>query len=286
MEQRKCPVCGKGSLHAHSDRSVSIGPKGKKVTISTLEYSTCDSCNVTVVLPAQLRANKQKIREAQATLVDYISPAQVLELRETYEISQKVAAQIFGGGANAFSKYERGEVTPSATAARTMLRALRDSAFFETLAREKGFPYGVVAAKPAEVFLQAGANLLQGLSTDIADNVRRYSESSRLSVTDALLVLIKAGMEVMARKPVTQAEPQAPFAPIEHQASYTAVYSQADAVVLRDNPYVYIADQSASGMYAFDRKAHYHEQPRQRNSNLRGRREWRAIRNKQQQDCF
>ncbi|WP_080415269.1 type II TA system antitoxin MqsA family protein [Burkholderia ubonensis] len=185
IHQRSCPACGSGPLLEHRDRVATIGPKSQRVTVSDLEYSVCSACNATVVLPEQLRANKKKMRDAQATLSDYISPAQVLELRETYEISQQVAAEIFGGGRNAFSKYERGEVTPSASAARTMLRALRDPSFFATLAKEKGLPVGDWGAEHADSKPEVD-HVLKAMPDDVATAIRRYSDNARISIVSAI----------------------------------------------------------------------------------------------------
>ncbi|NYH13807.1 type II TA system antitoxin MqsA family protein [Paraburkholderia bryophila] len=185
IHQHPCPACGSGPLLERHDRVATIGPKNQRITVPDLEYSACAACNATVVLPAQLRANKKKMRDAQATLSDYISPAQVLELRETYEISQQVAAEIFGGGRNAFSKYERGEVTPSASAARTMLRALRDPSFFATLAKEKGLPVGDWSAEHADTKPEFD-HVLMAMPDDVATAIRRYSDEAQVSIVSAI----------------------------------------------------------------------------------------------------
>ncbi|WP_080412794.1 type II toxin-antitoxin system MqsA family antitoxin [Burkholderia ubonensis] len=196
QRQPSCPVCGKGPLTTRSDREISIGPKGQRVTVTGLEYSVCEACHASVVLPAQLRANQAKVRDAQSKLIDYISPAQVLQLRETYEISQQVAAQIFGGGRNAFSKYERGEVTPSAGAARNMLRALRDPSFFATLAHEKGFPTGQLGVHTSESHPDC-EQILSSMPQAAAVAIRSYSEEHRVSLASAIAKFAADGARVV-----------------------------------------------------------------------------------------
>ncbi|MBJ9676584.1 type II toxin-antitoxin system MqsA family antitoxin [Burkholderia gladioli] len=183
-------------MTTRSDRTMTIGPKGQRITVAGLEYSVCQACNASMVLPAQLRANQAKVRNAHSQLVDYISPAQVLQLRETYEISQHVAAQIFGGGRNAFSKYERGEVTPSASSARTMLRALRDPSFFATLAREKGFPAGHVDSETKEVSVDC-EQILGAMPKAAAIAVRQYSKEHQMSLASAIAKFATKGAASM-----------------------------------------------------------------------------------------
>lgn len=133
-----CPVCGEGVLEARHDDVYAFLVGRQKHVVKGLEHSVCSVCETSLCSPDQTDRNTAKIEAYQSALPDYISPENIAALRARYNISQSVAAAIFGGGPNAFSKYERGEVCPSAAAATLMILALKSRAFFEALAQAKG----------------------------------------------------------------------------------------------------------------------------------------------------
>jgi HTH-type transcriptional regulator/antitoxin MqsA len=139
MEIREmCPVCGEGALEARHDHVYAFLVGRQKQVVEGLEHSVCSVCGTSLCSPEQTDRNVAKIEAYQNALPDYISPENIAALRARYNISQSVAATIFGGGPNAFSKYERGEVCPSAAAATLMVLSLKSKDFFEALARAKG----------------------------------------------------------------------------------------------------------------------------------------------------
>jgi HTH-type transcriptional regulator/antitoxin MqsA len=42
----------------------------------------------------------------------YVDPAYIAKVRKKLDLDQKAAAEIFGGGINAFSRYENGKTKP------------------------------------------------------------------------------------------------------------------------------------------------------------------------------
>jgi DNA-binding transcriptional regulator YiaG len=66
-----------------------------------------------MVFPDQARANDQKYSDAKREHDGLWTSARISEWRLRWGLSQQQAAQLLGGGANAFSKYERGEVIQS-----------------------------------------------------------------------------------------------------------------------------------------------------------------------------
>lgn len=118
LNAENCPLCGEGTLVPHQhERTSEID--GHKFIIRGFQHSICDHCHERVTTPAQSRHNKQLIIEARALAVaerdrnQRLSPAGILAIRKKFGLTQAQAARVFGGGTNAFSKYENGEVTPS-----------------------------------------------------------------------------------------------------------------------------------------------------------------------------
>ena len=87
--------------------------KGQNFSVSDTEYSVCRECGFDVVLPQQKRRNEARVRDEHRRIDGLLTGPQIKAIRERLGLSQAKAAQLMGGGANAFSKYERGEVTQS-----------------------------------------------------------------------------------------------------------------------------------------------------------------------------
>jgi len=123
-----CPVCEEGHLHEdhfagdfkHGDRTVHV---------VDLECYRCDVCSADPVMADQIRRNHLKVADAKRRMDGLLSGEEIKATREFLRLSQSEAAALFGGGANAFSKYERGDVLQS----KPMDRLLRLSARFPFL---------------------------------------------------------------------------------------------------------------------------------------------------------
>lgn len=118
IDPNLCPICGEGTLVPHHhDREDEVD--GYKFVIRNLQHSICDHCHERVTTPKQSRHNKLAIIEARAWAVadrdqsQRLSSTEILAIRKRLGLTQAQAARVFGGGANAFSKYENNEVTPS-----------------------------------------------------------------------------------------------------------------------------------------------------------------------------
>ncbi len=89
-------------------------------------------------------------REARAKAKHAVlSPLVVRAIRERCGLSQREAAQVFGGGAKAFEKYESGEVAPSSSMTRLLLLAAKRPELFgkgtgATIEADAGFIREVV----------------------------------------------------------------------------------------------------------------------------------------------
>ena len=87
--------------------------KGKTFSIPNIEYSVCRECGYDVVLPRQQRQSDALVRDARREIDGLLTGQEIKTIREDLGLTQTAAAHLLGGGPNAFSKYERGEVTQS-----------------------------------------------------------------------------------------------------------------------------------------------------------------------------
>ena len=108
----KCPSCGAGKL-VRDTRDISYTYKGETTAIPAVRGEFCPACGESVlgaaessrVSAAMLEFNKQ----VNASIVD---PGFIARVRKKLALDQRQAAAIFGGGANAFSRYENGKTKP------------------------------------------------------------------------------------------------------------------------------------------------------------------------------
>ncbi|WP_423906872.1 type II toxin-antitoxin system MqsA family antitoxin [Candidatus Spongiihabitans sp.] len=105
----ECPVCWQGKLTA-STFTGKFKPRdgSKPFQVKGLECCLCDSCGCAPVLTDQIKRNEIKIADTKRKRIGLLTSAEIKAIRIKLNLTQKRAAEIFGGGANAFSKYERG----------------------------------------------------------------------------------------------------------------------------------------------------------------------------------
>lgn len=107
----KCPSCAAELIH--DTRDIRHAYKGEATIISAVTGDFCPACDELVldaaesarVSAAMLEFNKQ----VNASIVD---PGFIAGVRKKLALDQREAAEIFGGGVNAFSRYENGKTKP------------------------------------------------------------------------------------------------------------------------------------------------------------------------------
>ncbi|PTB18596.1 hypothetical protein C9I57_21485 [Trinickia symbiotica] len=161
--RKSCPVCGEGELEARHDRVYRFSVGRRKHIVEGLEYSICNRCETSTCSGEQLDRNADKIEAFQAALPHYLSPERISDLRASFGLSQASAALIFGGGKNSFSKYERGEITPTEGVVTLMKLALAMPQTVVFLANEKGVPLDLDAPifrhQPSATRIAAAVNV-------------------------------------------------------------------------------------------------------------------------------
>lgn len=114
-----CPKCKSENTLAISYCDT-VDFRGMEFDVEDLKESKCNDCNYKWVTSPQLRYNQASIRSAYGVLRDklrqeqgLLSGDEIAWIRERFSLNQREAAVVFGGGYNAFNKYESGEVLQS-----------------------------------------------------------------------------------------------------------------------------------------------------------------------------
>lgn len=108
----KCPICGGAEL-VHDTRDVPYTYKGESTVIPSVTADFCPAC-AEVIMDMHESGSYGKFvsefnKQVNAAIVD---PAFIASVRKKLNLDQRQAAQIFGGGVNAFSRYETGKTRP------------------------------------------------------------------------------------------------------------------------------------------------------------------------------
>lgn len=108
----KCPVCGAAHL-VQQTRDLTYTYKGKSTTIPAVTADFCPACDEAITDLAETQRVMHEMqtfnRRVNTTMVD---PAFIGNVRKKLNLDQREAAEIFGGGINAFSRYENGKTKP------------------------------------------------------------------------------------------------------------------------------------------------------------------------------
>ena len=108
----KCPVCGGAEL-IHDTRDLPYTYKGETTTIPAVTADFCPACNESIT---DLAETERVMREMQAfhkqVNAAIVDPGFIIAVRKKLKLGQREAAEIFGGGVNAFSRYENGKTKP------------------------------------------------------------------------------------------------------------------------------------------------------------------------------
>lgn len=134
--QELCPLCGEGHVTTHSEM-VESEYKAQKAMLP-LVFKQCDACGSDFAGAAEAKLNKRALMAWRKQVDGLLTGEEITALRRIYKMTQGQAAQLFGGGPVAFSKYENDDVAQS-EAMDTLLRLVRRSKdTFWALVEEKG----------------------------------------------------------------------------------------------------------------------------------------------------
>jgi len=119
LKKSPCPHCKSENIRVlrYCD---TVDFRNMELDVENLQQSQCNACGYKWTTTEQRNHNNSVMREAYVVERDklrakhgLLSGQEIASIREYFGISQREAASMFGGGYNAFNKYESGEVLQS-----------------------------------------------------------------------------------------------------------------------------------------------------------------------------
>jgi HTH-type transcriptional regulator / antitoxin MqsA len=108
----KCPTCAAAEL-VHDTRDIPYIYKGEATLIPAVTGDFCPACDESILAVEESRRTMNLMlefnKQINASIVD---PDFIANVRRKLSLDQREAAEIFGGGVNAFSRYENGKTRP------------------------------------------------------------------------------------------------------------------------------------------------------------------------------
>jgi HTH-type transcriptional regulator/antitoxin MqsA len=108
----KCPSCAAAEL-MHDTRDMPYTYKGESTLIPAVNGDFCPSCDESILNAIESRRTMNFMldfnKQVNASIVD---PGFIASVRKKLALDQREAAELFGGGVNAFSRYENGKTKP------------------------------------------------------------------------------------------------------------------------------------------------------------------------------
>lgn len=108
----KCPTCAAAEL-VHDTRDLPYTYKGDSTILPLVTGDFCPACDESILDAAESRRTMNLMldfnKQVNAASVD---PGFISSVRKKLALDQREAAEIFGGGVNAFSRYESGKTKP------------------------------------------------------------------------------------------------------------------------------------------------------------------------------
>ena len=108
----KCPSCGAAKM-VHDTRDVPYTYKGETTNLPQVTGDFCRACDESILDAAESRRTMRLMLEFSKQInASIIYPDFILAVRKKLDLDQREAAEIFGGGVNAFSRHETGKTKP------------------------------------------------------------------------------------------------------------------------------------------------------------------------------
>ncbi len=108
----RCPCCGAAEL-TQDTRDIPYTYKGETTNIPEVTGEFCLACGEVVLDRAHGDRYSEMVGMFQRQInAAYVDPAYIAKVRKKLDLDQRQAAELFGGGVNAFSRYENGKTKP------------------------------------------------------------------------------------------------------------------------------------------------------------------------------
>ena len=106
MKKNICPVCGDKALK-HEIKNVPYTYKGHTFYINQ-PAEWCSGCGEGIISAEDDKAVLADIQAEKAKIDELLPPNEIKQIRKKLHLNQKEASALFGGGVNAFNRYEKG----------------------------------------------------------------------------------------------------------------------------------------------------------------------------------
>lgn len=108
----KCPSCHKADL-VTDVRTLTHSYKGNLLEIPDVRGQFCPACDEAVLdADTSRRVSSAMVTFNKQVNAAFVEPTFIGKVRKKLGLDQRQAGQIFGGGVNAFSRYETGKTKP------------------------------------------------------------------------------------------------------------------------------------------------------------------------------
>lgn len=108
----KCPTCGEAKL-VRDTRDLPYIYKGESTILPAVKGDFCPACDEVVLNRNEsMRTGELMLEFNKQINASIVDPAFITRVRKKLKLDQREAAEIFGGGVNAFSRYENGKTKP------------------------------------------------------------------------------------------------------------------------------------------------------------------------------
>lgn len=110
----KCPNCLPMIELIRDTRDLPYTYKGEATVIPEVTGDFCPGCEEAVLERAEsVRVSAAMLDFNKQVNASIVNPLLIARIRKKLSLDQREAAEIFGGGVNAFSRYENGKTKPS-----------------------------------------------------------------------------------------------------------------------------------------------------------------------------
>lgn len=151
-----CLECAKGQL-VEMIADEAFVYNGVRLVARGVEYSHCPECNEDVVTYEQAKRNDVRFADARREHDGLLTSTEIKAVRLRWNLTQHQAGSVFGGGLNAFSKYERGEVTQSKSMDLLIRGSDRLEGLRAFLSELSGVPFGAEWQSDASELVSEGS---------------------------------------------------------------------------------------------------------------------------------
>ena len=164
-----CPLCEQGVLSEQETSELTVYKSVERIL--PLYFASCSECGTEQADAKHVRANKRALQAFKKEVDGLLTGEQVRELRESLCLTQTQAAQMFGGGPVAFSKYESDDVAQSESMNKLLRLASAMPAALTWLKQDAGFDVTEAVQRSAAFTVHTATRFMRqrGVRQDFSD---------------------------------------------------------------------------------------------------------------------